>query len=211
VSRVETVTGGASASYGTDAVAGVVNFILDTEFSGFKVHSQTGATGYGDGDNYELGAAFGSDIGDRMHILVSGEVYSSDPIDTFEALRDRGFYTQSARVTNPNPAGPAEIIRPFVSPTNFTNGGIIIQPGSALDRVEFLPDGTTRVLPFSGVGQLSGGCNCYAAWMGVSTATRRSVNTSIATRPPLRSSVSTISSSTLPINASAARISRRTT
>jgi outer membrane receptor protein involved in Fe transport len=162
VSRVETVTGGASASYGTDAVAGVVNFVLDTEFSGFKLHSQTGATGYGDGDNFEIGAAFGSDIGDRMHILVSGEVYSSDAIDSFEALRDRGFYTQSARVTNPNAGGPAEIIRPFVSPTNFTNGGIINQPGSALDKVEFLPDGTTRVLPFSGVGQLTGGCNCQA-------------------------------------------------
>ena len=37
---VETVTGGASASYGTDAVAGVVNFILDTDFEGFKGHAQ---------------------------------------------------------------------------------------------------------------------------------------------------------------------------
>jgi hypothetical protein len=51
-----------------------------------------------------------------------------------------------------------------VSPTNFTPGGILLQTGSALDHVEFLPDGSGNhvPLPFSGVGQLSGGCNCQA-------------------------------------------------
>ena len=38
--NVETVTGGASASYGTDAVAGVVNFMLDTKFEGVKVQAR---------------------------------------------------------------------------------------------------------------------------------------------------------------------------
>jgi outer membrane receptor protein involved in Fe transport len=161
VSRVETITGGASASYGTDAVAGVVNFILDTDFSGFKAHSQAGMTVDGYGENYELGAAFGTDIGENMHLIVSGEIYSADAIDTFDAIQDRSFYLQSARVTNPSVAG-ADMIRPYVRPTNFTNGGIIIQAGSALDRVEFLPDGTFRTLPFNGVGALATGCNCYA-------------------------------------------------
>ncbi len=127
ISRVETVTGGASASYGTDAVAGVVNFILDTEFYGFKLHSQAGSTMDGDGENFEVGAAYGTDIGERGHIIVSAEGYSADAIDTFDALKDRGFYRQIARVTGPA-GGPAEIIRPYVSPTNFTNGGIFIQP-----------------------------------------------------------------------------------
>src|SRR5262245_44201288 len=54
VQSVEVITGGASASYGTDAVAGVVNFILDDDFEGFKSHAQMGATRYGDGDNYEV-------------------------------------------------------------------------------------------------------------------------------------------------------------
>jgi outer membrane receptor protein involved in Fe transport len=161
VSRVETITGGASASYGTDAVAGVVNFILDTDFTGFKLHTQAGSTMDGDGENFEVGAAWGGDIGERMHIIASAEGYSADAIDTFDALKDRGFYRQVARLTGP-PGGPAEITRPYVSPTNFTNGGIFIQPGSALDHVEFLPDGTYRTLPFSGVGQLTGGCNCQA-------------------------------------------------
>src|SRR5690606_14097014 len=47
---------------------------------------------------------------------------------------------------------------------NYTAGGIILEPGSALDFIEFLPDGSGnfRPLPFSGVGQLRGGCNCQA-------------------------------------------------
>lgn len=51
-----------------------------------------------------------------------------------------------------------------MSPTNYTAGGILLQPGSSLDHVEFLPDGSGqyRPLPFSGIGQLSGGCNCQA-------------------------------------------------
>jgi iron complex outermembrane receptor protein len=46
VESVEVVTGGASASYGTDAVAGVVNFRLDTDFDGVKGHAQLGETRY---------------------------------------------------------------------------------------------------------------------------------------------------------------------
>ena len=40
VKRVDTVTGGASAAYGTDAVAGAVNFILDTDYDGWQVNAQ---------------------------------------------------------------------------------------------------------------------------------------------------------------------------
>src|SRR5436190_10623629 len=52
VRSVEAVTGGASAAYGADAVAGVVNFRLDRKLSGFKTSFQAGATTYGDDDTY---------------------------------------------------------------------------------------------------------------------------------------------------------------
>src|SRR5690606_5215636 len=85
--RVETVTGGASASYGTDAVAGVVNFRLDTDFEGFKAHGQYGQTFYGDGGTYELGAAFGARVGQRGHLIASLETFNVDAISSFESLR----------------------------------------------------------------------------------------------------------------------------
>src|SRR5690606_3126565 len=49
VRSVDVVTGGASAAYGADALGGVVNFILDREFEGFKVQAGTGVTEWGDG------------------------------------------------------------------------------------------------------------------------------------------------------------------
>src|SRR5690606_27324077 len=48
IERVEVVTGGASAAYGSDAVSGVVNFILDKKFTGFKSEASGGMTTYGD-------------------------------------------------------------------------------------------------------------------------------------------------------------------
>ena len=166
VSSVEAVTGGASAAYGADAVAGVVNFRLDRNFTGTKYQFQAGATGHGDNQTYKAGVAFGSDIGERGHIIVSAEYWNKEGIREFESLQDRSDYLDlKAQVTNPDPVnGPDFLTRPYVSPTNFTAGGLLLQPGSAVDHIDFLPDGSGqfRQLPFSGVGVLSGGCNCQA-------------------------------------------------
>lgn len=160
---VETVTGGASASYGTDAVAGVVNFLLNTDFVGVKTRAQTGVTRHGDGVVWEAGIAFGTEITDRLHLIGSVSKYDQDNISDFDALTDRPFIRQLARVTNPDPNGPTEIIRPYVSPTNFTNTGVIVAPDiPSLNRLVFQPDGTVEPMAFSGVGSLNTGCMCQA-------------------------------------------------
>jgi iron complex outermembrane recepter protein len=165
IRSVEAVTGGASAAYGADAVSGVVNFRLDTGFDGIKYSAQVGTTTYGDGDNYRFSVAYGTDIGQRGHLIASAEYFENDGIESLESLRDRSdIYKLNALVTNPDPNGPTFLRERFVSPTNYTAGGILLQPGSSLDHVEFLPDGSGqfRPLPFSGIGRLSGGCNCQA-------------------------------------------------
>jgi outer membrane receptor protein involved in Fe transport len=166
VSSVEAVTGGASAAYGADAVAGVVNFRLDRNYTGTKYQFQAGATGHGDNDTYKAGVAYGTDTGERGHLIVSAEYWKKEGIRSFEGLQDRSDYLDlKAQVSNPDPVnGPDFLTRRFVSPTNFTAGGLLLQPGSAVDHIEFLPDGSGnfRPLPFSGVGVLSGGCNCQA-------------------------------------------------
>src|SRR5215470_12664477 len=55
---VDVVTGGASATYGTDAVAGVVNFLLDTKFEGLKVEAQGGQTARNDGPTSKFSLSF---------------------------------------------------------------------------------------------------------------------------------------------------------
>ena len=163
IGNVEAVTGGASAAYGADAVAGVVNFRLNKKLSGLKYEIQGGATTYGDDSTYKLGVGYGTDIGQKGHLIAAFETWHKDGIDSFKSLQDRSsFLNLKAQVTNPDPTGPNFLVRPNVSPTNFTAGGILLQPGSALDHVEFLADGSGRSqpLPFSGIGQLTGGCNC---------------------------------------------------
>ncbi|MEO8314059.1 MAG: TonB-dependent receptor plug domain-containing protein, partial [Pseudomonadota bacterium] len=72
VDRVDIVTGGASAVYGSDAVAGVVNYILDKNFTGLKVEANAGISKYGDGEQGEFGIAWGTWLFDgRGHFETS--------------------------------------------------------------------------------------------------------------------------------------------
>ena len=74
VSRVDVVTGGASAVYGSDAVAGVVNFVLNKEFTGVKAEISGGMTNHSDGQNYKITLNGGFGFADhRGHVLLAGE------------------------------------------------------------------------------------------------------------------------------------------
>ena len=69
IQRVEVVTGGASAAYGSDAVAGVVNFILDTKFTGLKGNLQYGVSSRSDDRQQKAGIAAGKFfLNDRLHL-----------------------------------------------------------------------------------------------------------------------------------------------
>ena len=89
VQRVEIVTGGASAVYGSDAVTGVVNFILDRRFDGLKGVIQGGLSQYGDARSFRFGLAGGQDVLDRGHVIWSIEYYDRDAI-TDQAARPYG-------------------------------------------------------------------------------------------------------------------------
>ena len=72
MSRVDIVTGGASAIYGSDAVAGVVNYVLDKRYTGFKFKADAGISNYGDGGEGQIAAAWGTDLfGGRGHFETS--------------------------------------------------------------------------------------------------------------------------------------------
>jgi iron complex outermembrane recepter protein len=72
VQRVDIVTGGASAVYGSDAVAGVINYVLDKNFTGLKLEANAGISKYGDGEQGEFGAAWGTSLFDgRGHFETS--------------------------------------------------------------------------------------------------------------------------------------------
>ena len=74
IQRIETVTGGASAAYGSDAVAGVVNVLLDRQFTGIKAQVDFGRTFHGDGNTRHVSIGAGTGFADgRGHLVVGAE------------------------------------------------------------------------------------------------------------------------------------------
>jgi outer membrane receptor protein involved in Fe transport len=77
--RVEIITGGASAVYGSEAVAGVVNFILKNDFEGVRVRAQAGLTDQADNPRQLIGLTGGMNFFDgRGNITLSGQYDRDD-------------------------------------------------------------------------------------------------------------------------------------
>jgi outer membrane receptor protein involved in Fe transport len=81
IERVDIVTGSQSAIYGSDAIAGVVNFVLRRNFDGVQVRGQAGISGEGYGGNQYISAMAGRNfMGDRANITVHGEYARQDRV-----------------------------------------------------------------------------------------------------------------------------------
>jgi len=100
ISRVDVVTGGASAAYGSDALSGVVNFVLDRNFTGVKGSVEGGISTYGDSENYALTLTGGTPFaGGRGHVLLSGEFSYSQGVRG----NPRPWFQDAAAQTLSNP------------------------------------------------------------------------------------------------------------
>jgi iron complex outermembrane recepter protein len=120
VARTEVVTGGASAVYGSDAVAGVVNFILDKKLDGFKGTADYGQTSYHDGGSAHFSLAYGSELGERTHLIVGAEYQNQEDIGICSQVRDwcksqYGLFTNTLYAGAPA-SGPAPAIPPNGQP-----------------------------------------------------------------------------------------------
>ncbi len=81
IERVDIVTGGNSAIYGSDAVAGVVNFVLRRNFEGIRVRGQSGISSRGDRSNQFVSALVGRNFADdRGNIVLNVEYAKQDPL-----------------------------------------------------------------------------------------------------------------------------------
>jgi len=162
IERTEVVTGGASAAWGSDAIAGVVNLILKDRLQGIE-----GQVGYGqadEGDNKEYSASIAAGtrfLGGKGHIIVGAEYVDNKGIPDSYVSRDWGRMAYgNVALAASRPAGtPSRVIAPDVRLSDrLTPGGIIV--GGPLDNIQFLPGGATSVfVPGALVGgnQMIGG------------------------------------------------------
>ncbi len=131
VKSVEVVTGGASSVYGSDAVAGVVNFILDRTYTGLKGDFSYGETTYGDDESYRATLTGGLEFADgRGHALLSGNYVHRGGV--FGAGAREWQYRGVHLIQNPRYIagnGQPEYMVAYQSGLNTTTGGGIITSG----------------------------------------------------------------------------------
>ena len=145
INRIEVVTGGASAVYGSDAIAGAVNFILRDDFEGIRASSQYTISDEGDGETLNVNVTMGSNFADdRGNAALFVDYY-----DRKTLLASERPLTAVARDDIGAPAGFIEL------GSSRIPGGQIIQPnqvlpdGSMANAVGFMPDGTPVANPDS--------------------------------------------------------------
>lgn len=150
IKRVDIVTGGASAAWGSDAVAGVVNFVLDKEFTGIKGAVQGGISNYSDAENYKLSLTGGSSFADgRGHVLASVQHTADAGVDGYP----RPWYTGAKLMNNPAyAAGNGEPFYLIMKNVGFTTAapGAIVSAGP-LRGLYFGPNGVPAQLNYGSI------------------------------------------------------------
>jgi iron complex outermembrane recepter protein len=104
VESVEIISGGASATYGADAMGGVTNFKLKSNFSGAAIEMRTGMTEQGDGEESRVSTMLGANLGEgRGNAMIGLEWTKRDAV----LQADRDFYSRA--FTDPNTGSLAAI------------------------------------------------------------------------------------------------------
>ena len=137
IQRTEVVTGGASAAYGSDAVTGVTNFILNNEFEGFDANVQYGVSEICDAQNYRLSMAGGVAVGNDGNFVFGVEGFKSDEITN---IQDRDWYKSWGDIDYGPAVQPRRVRYENTIRRTETFGGIIRK--GPLAGTHFLSDGT---------------------------------------------------------------------
>jgi outer membrane receptor protein involved in Fe transport len=128
VQRVEVVTGGASADWGSGAVAGVVNIILNDKLSGLTIAADAGVSSRGDAARYNVNATYGTGFaGGRGHFIAAAGY-----------LRDRGAF------------GRNDGSRPNLDSALFTSSTGELSLRNNVNLIVTAPGGLVASGPFAG-------------------------------------------------------------
>ncbi len=138
IKSVEVLRDGAAAQYGSDAIAGVINFILKDASEGIEFSAQTGQYYKGDGFQLLLSSDVGLPIGTNGFINVAGQFnsdnrtsrgkqFTSAPFDAIAYAAANPLYASLVDLSNPiqrQGAPDSEAKRFFVNSGYTTNGGV---------------------------------------------------------------------------------------
>jgi len=157
IDSVDIVTGGASAAYGSDAVAGVVNFALSSKLEGIRSNVSYGQSGEGDDENMNAAIAGGLPFAEgRGHFVWAGEFSNEKGMGDCYTRSWCGSSVLNLGNSPPGTGGrPANNITDNVQTATYSQDGVINSASATfpLRGLTFNGDGTTR--PFQ-YGELYG-------------------------------------------------------
>ncbi len=164
VDRVDVVNGGASAAYGSDAVGGVVNFVLNKEFTGFKSDFVAGQAQKGDNQEYKGVVTYGTGyLNGRGHLVLSGEYSVSKGVNGDGRALRREETNQI-----PEPGNTSKVVRAADIRSPFTPGGLIVNGvgGTAANNaqirgIKFGPGGTQSPYDYGRLSTTVGATNGF--------------------------------------------------
>ena len=137
IERVETITGGASAVYGADALSGVVNFVLKDDFEGVEMDFQTSATAEGDGEETRFSSLLGvNGESGNSNVMLGVEWYRRQPV--FQV--DRSFFRNGWADTTNQTGG-------FLNYSAYSPGVVTVPaggPGNAAPPIAYPPNAPTQ-------------------------------------------------------------------
>jgi outer membrane receptor protein involved in Fe transport len=165
IQRVDVVTGGVSASYGSDAVAGVVNFVTNTHFTGIQGNVEGGISNYGDDKNGLVQLAWGAAaLDNRFHVVLSGEYYNNNGVPARPPGANGGpdgrtWYNTPLVITRTPTTTPAGQPQDFLYTNAQFNsyGAYGLITSGPLKNIAFGPNGTPYTFQ---VGSSCIGSNC---------------------------------------------------
>ena len=135
IDRVDVVTGGNSAVYGSDAIAGVVNFVLKDHYEGLAVHAQGGISEKGDAGSYYGSVLAGKNFADgRGNIAINLEYARQNQFVASQRkdyARTDGFVvvdTDPAGLTNGSDGNPDRVFFRDIRSATISLGGNVLVP-----------------------------------------------------------------------------------
>ncbi|MDB5689015.1 MAG: TonB-dependent receptor [Sphingomonas bacterium] len=158
IERAEVVTGGASAAWGSDAIAGVVNLIFKKKQTGIEGSIQYGISDYNDGKQYRAALNIGTNFADdRGNVVIAGEFDDNHGVGPFSSRKE--LLTKWQVIANPTYRlgnGQAQsYLTDNVNISQATLGGLITgsttrggQSSTLLRGTQFLPGGVPAPFQF---------------------------------------------------------------
>lgn len=154
IERVDVVTGGSSAVYGSDAVAGVVNFILRKDFNGLRIRGQGAVSSHHDRGAEFISVTGGKNFfGNRANVAFNAEYSHAEPLYFRDRDDQTGAFTGRCQFNASSFAQPgdAAIENTFVCGVrnaNISNGGTVtaLSPGTPCSNPQLAPGGLLAII-----------------------------------------------------------------